>query len=122
MNTEIIQCGPWKTGGNTEWELVEVDRREFESSLPASASLSQCYPNPFNAMTVIEYELPEASDVTLHVYNLLGEKVATLVNEYQSSGSYRTVSWDARAFPSGVYFARLKAGDLTATRRMVNLK
>ena len=121
MNTDIVQCGPWKSGSNTEWELVEVDRPEFESSLPASTSLSQSYPNPFNAMTVIEYELPEASDVTLHVYNLIGEKVATLVNGAEEAG-YKSVTWDASEVSSGIYFYKLSAGDYTETKRMMLVK
>ncbi|MFQ5868818.1 MAG: T9SS type A sorting domain-containing protein, partial [Candidatus Zixiibacteriota bacterium] len=121
MNTDIVQCGPWKSGGNSEWELVEASASEFESSLPASTSLSQCYPNPFNASTVIEYQLPEASDVKVEVYNLIGEKVATLVDSKQQAG-YGSVVWDAFEVSSGVYFYKLTAGDFTETKRMLLVK
>jgi len=121
MNTDIVQCGPWRSGGNSEWELVEVDRREFERSLPASPSLSQCYPNPFNASTVIQYQLPQASEVTLEVYNVLGQKVVSLVDEKQEAG-YKSVNWDASDVSSGLYFYKLTAGDFTETRRMMLVK
>jgi len=121
MDVDIIQCGGWRIGDNTEWELVEVDSREYVSSLPSSPSLSQCYPNPFNAKTVIEYELPEASEVTLHVYNLIGEKVATLVNGAEEAG-YKSVTWDASEVSSGLYFYKLTAGDYTETMRMILVK
>ncbi len=121
MNVDIIQCGPWKTGGNSEWQLVEVDASEFESSLRASASLSQCYPNPFNANTVISYELATVANVKLEVYNILGNKVATVLDAQQQAG-YRSVTWDASEVSSGLYFYKLTAGDYTETRRMILVK
>jgi C1A family cysteine protease len=79
-------------------------------SLPAIWSLSQNYPNPFNPTTAISYQLPALSQVDVSVYNLLGQKVATLVSEKQAAGSYSVV-WDATGFSAGVYFCRLVAGD-----------
>ena len=105
----------------TVGDMVGVDDPEFESSLPAFTSLSQCYPNPFNASTVIEYQLPEDSDVKLEVYNLIGEKVATLVDSKQQAG-YRSVLWDASDVSSGIYFCRLTAGDFAETKRMMLVK
>jgi len=102
-------------------DVVGVDGPVFETSLPASASLSRCYPNPFNVGTVIEYQVPEASEVRLEVYNILGEKVATLVNSQQQAG-YRSVTWEDSEAASGIYFYKLSAGDYTETRRMMLVK
>jgi len=121
MNTDIVQCSPWRTGDNTEWELLEVDRSEVEKSLPTLASLSQNHPNPFNASTTIHYQLPVDAHIKLEVYNTLGERVATLVDESQQAG-YKSVIWDASAVSSGLYFYKLTAGDFTETRRMMLVK
>ncbi len=79
------------------------------------------YPNPFNPMTTIEYSLPTFSRVELTVYNVLGEKVATLVNEAQPSGSYTAV-FNASDLPSGAYFYTLTTDASTLTRKMLLIK
>ncbi len=91
------------------------------SAVPASFSLSQNYPNPFNPVTQISFSLPERAEVRLAVYNIVGQKVAELVNEKLDAGSYQ-VSWDGRSFASGVYFYRMEAEDYRMTRKMVLLK
>jgi len=121
MDFDIIQCEPWRSGDNTVWELVEVDRPELESSLPASTSLSQNYPNPFNAETNIGFALAEEGNVTLVVYDLAGRLVATLVDGYDQAGEH-TVTWDASDVSSGIYFYKLTAGDYTETKRMMLVK
>jgi len=80
------------------------------ATVPQEYSLSQNYPNPFNPSTTIEFALPKSAFVTLKVYNLLGEEVATLVAEQRSAGIHR-LNWDARGLATGVYLYRLKAGD-----------
>jgi len=90
-------------------------------SVPLSCDLSQNCPNPFNLTTVITYELPLVAHVKLEVYNLLGQKVATLVNEEQEAGQ-RSVSWEASKISSGLYFYKLTVGDFTKTKRMMLLK
>jgi len=97
------------------------DGREGLTNLPSDYALIGSHPNPFNVSTVIEYELPQACDVTLEVYNVLGEKVATLVNGQEETG-YRAVTWDASNVSSGLYFYKLTAGDFTQTRRMMLVK
>jgi hypothetical protein len=119
MNGDIIQCEPWRIGDNTEWELVEVERPEV--ALPTVTELYQNYPNPFNASTTIDYQLPAISHVKLDIYNLLGQKLVTLVDERQEAGS-KSVIWDASEVSSGLYFYKLTAGDFTETRRMMLVK
>ena len=77
---------------------------------PERFALKQNYPNPFNPKTMISYQLAINSDVDLSIYNLLGQKVITLVNKKQSAGKY-TVQWDATGFASGIYLYRIVAGD-----------
>jgi len=88
---------------------------------PQKFALSQNYPNPFNPQTTIRYELPVASDVELTVYNMLGQKVVTLVTRRQAAGSY-SVTFDAGSLASDVYFYRLRAGNFQAIRRMILIK
>ncbi len=87
----------------------------------ASFALHECYPNPFNPATIISYQLPAKNRVSLRIYDLQGREVANLLEREQSAGSH-SVTWDASNFPSGVYFARLTAGEFVRTRRMLLLK
>ncbi len=89
--------------------------------LPESFRLGQNYPNPFNPSTTIRFDLFESAPVRLVVVNVLGEEVATLVDEELGVGKYE-VTWDGHGLPSGAYFYRLIAGKLTETRKMVLLK
>jgi len=91
---------------------------ETQLSPPTSYALNQNYPNPFNPSTSIRYELPTAGFVNLSVYNLLGEKVAVLVNGEQPAGSHET-RFDAATLPSGVYLYRLSTGTFIDTKRML---
>ena len=100
------------TAGQFEVDVLEFGYRNF--------------PNPFNPETVIEYEIPESSQVHLVVYNALGQRIKMLVNDQQDSGRY-SVRWDGRdeggrSVSSGVYLFRLKAGDNVAMGRMVFVK
>ncbi len=92
------------------------------NSIPASFKLQQNYPNPFNPTTAIEFQLSRASHISLIVYNILGQQVATLLNDVKQAGTYR-VTFDASKLASGVYFYRLIAGDgLVASKKMLLLK
>jgi len=91
------------------------------SNLPDDFNLKQNYPNPFNPTTNIEYSIPEHSYVELKVYDILGNEVATLVNEEQSAGRYRT-DFSGAGLASGLYIARLSTGDYTKTIKMSLLK
>jgi hypothetical protein len=88
---------------------------------PKSYSLEQNYPNPFNPSTTIKYSLPNNSAVSLKVYNLIGQEVATLINTYQTSGEY-VVTFNASNLSSGVYFYRLDAGSYNVVKKMMLLK
>ena len=89
--------------------------------VPASFTLEQNYPNPFNPATVIRYSLPVTSRLTLKVYNLLGQEVATLVNEEMKPGSY-AVTWSANGMPSGMYFYRMSTTTFSQARKLLLLR
>ncbi len=90
--------------------------------LPTLFYLSQNYPNPFNPKTTITYILPQTSQVELNIYNILGQKAATLVSEKQPAGSYK-IEWDARGFASGLYFYRLETDKgFVQSKKLVLLK
>lgn len=89
--------------------------------VPDKFGLSQNYPNPFNPGTLIKYQLPANSQVTIKVYNILGDEVATIVNEEKPAGSYE-IKFDASQLSSGVYFYKLQAGSFVETKKMILLK
>jgi len=92
------------------------------AGVPATFVLNQNYPNPFNPATVVSYALPKAAHVSLVVYNLLGQKVATLVDAAQNAGTHN-VTWNATNFSTGIYFLRMRADDtVVGTRKMMLLK
>ncbi|UCE65078.1 MAG: T9SS type A sorting domain-containing protein [Candidatus Zixiibacteriota bacterium] len=90
-------------------------------NLPAGFSLSQNYPNPFNAATIIGYDLSLPAHVELGIYNILGRKMITLINEFQQAGKHH-VTWNAEEMASGFYFYKIQAGDYSETKRMLLLK
>ncbi|MGC9092461.1 MAG: carboxypeptidase regulatory-like domain-containing protein [Bacteroidota bacterium] len=96
------------------------------STTPSKYILEQNYPNPFNPTTQIVFSLPKNDRVELSIYNIIGQKIATLINGEMSAGTYQ-ITWnatDARGLsvPSGIYFYQLRAGDFTATRKMLLLR
>jgi hypothetical protein len=94
---------------------------EDDETLPKEFSLEQNYPNPFNPSTKISWQSPVSGWQTLNVYDVLGNEVATLVNEYRNVGSYE-VNFDASKLSSGVYYYQLKAGEFIETKKMIYLK
>lgn len=109
---------------------VRVEYPDFGSSvalnnpadqLPTAYDLAQNYPNPFNPSTDISFALPNAGRVKLVIYNVLGQEVATLVDQHMDAGNH-TVTWKADQYSSGVYFYRLDAERYTQTLKMMLLK
>jgi dienelactone hydrolase len=143
MKVELLSNSSWDHGfdsdnsGNFSSDgLVAKDsvlaflRRELQSltssvaqeiRVPLQFSLRQNFPNPFNPSTTIRYGLPHQSNVSLDVYNTLGQKVTELVNESQDAG-YHEVRFDATGLASGVYFYRLQAGGFVNVKRLVVTK
>jgi len=113
-----------ESGGKVYWKdsvSAIVTGIEDEITLPISYSLNQNYPNPFNPVTTIKYQIPELSFVTLKVYDVLGNEIATLVNDEKPAGSYE-VEFDGTELTSGVYFYRLLAGSFVETKKMILMK
>jgi len=93
----------------------------INSGIPDDYLLAQNYPNPFNPVTKINYQLPVANFVSLKVYDVLGNEVATLVNQKQNAGYY-TTEFDGKVFASGIYFYELNTGNFVQSRKMLLIK
>ena len=119
------------SAGEYSYRLKQIDRDgKFSysqtvevtvTSIPTEFTLAQNYPNPFNPSTIISYQLPVNSHVTLKVYDAIGREVATLVNEMKEAGSYSD-QFDGIKLSSGMYFARLQSGEKVQLKKMILLK
>ena len=123
QNAVSLQGG---SSGNVYLQIRRTDATVGvkQPSLPSKLTLAQNYPNPFSSgrpITRISFTIASAAQVRLTVYNLLGDHIATLMNESKATGSYH-VDWDAAGFPSGIYLYKLETGGNTITRRMTLLK
>jgi hypothetical protein len=121
ISSGAIQDGSYGINQITTPTSVRIETR------PDVYALQNNYPNPFNPETTIKYQLPEAGEVTLEIYNMLGQVVNTLVNDYQTAGRY-VIQWDAtnnngQSLSSGVYFYRISAGgEFQSIKKMLLLK
>jgi hypothetical protein len=109
---------------SVKWAMSYEEPNAVQSlmaDMPAQFTLDNNYPNPFNPTTHIAFSLPKETHVRLTIYNSLGQKIATLVDELRAAGSY-TVTYNADAIPSGVYYYRLEAGSQTTAKKMLLLK
>lgn len=105
----------------TDAILVDILASVKDDNQPLRFSLDQNFPNPFNPSTTIKYSLASAELVSLKVYNIIGQEVATLVNELKQAGRY-SITWNASDLSSGVYYYKLKAGKSVETHKLVLLK
>ncbi|MDP3147586.1 MAG: GLUG motif-containing protein [Ignavibacteria bacterium] len=121
---------PNPQSGKVQYRLKQIDfDGKFEYSntfdvnveIPERFSLAQNFPNPFNPVTTINYQLPKSGSVTLKIFDILGNEVKTLVNEQKEKGRY-TVQFDASSLASGMYVYQLRANDYTSTKKMILIK
>jgi aminopeptidase N len=113
----LNKCMTWLSG------TTDVRKEISQNNVPKEYSLEQNYPNPFNPTTAINYKLPEKTEVSLNIYNLLGQKIITLVQDVQPAGSFH-ITWDGRddyglQVAGGVYFYQLKTNNYSETKKMV---
>jgi photosystem II stability/assembly factor-like uncharacterized protein len=94
---------------------------QTQQNVPEKFNLSQNYPNPFNPSTSISYSIPSSSLVSIKVYDVIGNEVATLVNEIKSAGNYEA-NYNAEGLTSGIYFYRIQAADFVETKKMILVK
>jgi len=118
MGTVRNDMGAYGGPGASGWITGIEDKFELGAEIPTGFQLSQNYPNPFNPTTTIEFSLVHSGFVTLKIYNILGEKVVTLVSGDLRTGTYK-YEWDASGLASGVYFYRLETKAFTQTKKML---
>jgi hypothetical protein len=117
----IMKHSPVTPDSDCRIEMKQGIGDGSQSGIPTSLILMPNQPNPFSHTTELSYALPEDGQVHLDVFTLTGQRVATLLNEWQSAGT-RSVVWDAGALPSGLYIQRLKCGNRTVSRPMTLLR
>ena len=101
--------------------IIITDVSDEQEIIPTVYKLNQNYPNPFNPSTVISWQLPVSGQVSLKIYDILGNEVATLVNENKEAGYYE-VQFDGSQLASGMYIYRLTAGNYISTKKMLMIK
>jgi len=114
----IIKSGFWHAA--TTFKLATY-AKPTDAQIPAVFALSQNYPNPFNPATVIPFELPEEIMIRLEIYDVLGRRVALLVDEVKPAGAHQA-QWDASGVAGGVYIYQLRAGDFVQSRKLTIVK
>ncbi len=101
--------------------VTAINHIKESSKIPGNFVLKQNFPNPFNPVTTIKYGVPENSWVTIEIFNLLGQRVAVLLNKRQRPGYYK-IQWNAENLPSGIYWCRMKAEEFVSTIKLILLK
>ena len=117
------------TGGHVDFYYFRIDNslngsaaiEGINENIPTGFNIHENYPNPFNSVTQICYDVPTAANVCIHVYDIIGRYVRTLVNQENGQGHY-TVTFDASSLASGLYLYRMNAGNFIETHRMMLLK
>ena len=113
----LIKSGFWEQANGLITDVEELD----DKTIPKEFKLYQNYPNPFNPSTTIQFALPKESFTRLEIFNVLGEKVKTLVSEMLSPGVYK-YKWDAGRYSSGVYFYCINTDNFIQTKKLLLLK
>jgi len=119
--TLYVNPGLVRDGDVFEFTPIWTGVEHEDLSLPKDFSLRQNYPNPFNPVTTIQYSVPILGQVELIIYNILGQRIAKLVDRMHKPGVYY-VKWDGSQYASGVYFCRFQAGEYVETKKMVLLR
>ncbi len=123
----IVVWQDFRNGNNADIYQTGFNISGFVSSenegnlIPDTYSLSQNFPNPFNPSTRINFQLPNAGNVKISIYDAIGQKVDVIVNESKSAGNY-SIQWNAGNLPSGVYIYKIEAGSFTDTKKMILVK
>ena len=130
MNDRIFTVWEDNRGGQTgydiwanvlSWDLTVGVENHTPQEVPSGYFLFQNFPNPFNPVTTIRYQIPKEGIVSLKIYDVLGRELKTLVNEYEEAGSYK-LNFDGSEFSSGIYFYRLCSGNFIKTMKMILVK
>ena len=117
-----FQNGFWDGNDNVSGQLIVSEAVGVDlADIPKEFGIDQNYPNPFNPATTIRYAVPQTAHVTIEVYNVTGQRVATLVSETRDAG-YHTVTFDGTRLASGVYIYRMQAADFAKTRKLMLIK
>lgn len=114
----VVHGGPGGVGMSGVIRVQEPTSVEYEGSLPQSFNLEQNYPNPFNPSTTIKFSLPQSAEVSLKIFNSLGEEVSSLINSFKERGTY-SVKFNAAGLPSGIYYYKLTAGNFAEVKKMI---
>ena len=110
----------WVNVDKSIYSYIPTDVKEITGEFN-DYSLSNNYPNPFNPSTTIKYSIPQGINVTLRVYDILGNEIATLIDEYKPAGNFE-IEFDASSLSSGIYFYQLRAENYTSTKKMLLIK
>lgn len=124
----VVMVSNWKNPVPLQTTTTQILKSIVESSVGiqnnthlAGYELKQNYPNPFNPATVISYSIPRRENVSIKIYDILGNEAASLVNKKQDAGNY-SIEWNGEGFASGVYYYKITAGDFVETKKMILLK
>jgi hypothetical protein len=107
---------------NFKSSVTGITDRNYKAGIPQKFALEQNYPNPFNPTTTIRFDVAKSTNVTLKVYNILGQVVATLMNNQPVTAGYHSVEFNASSLASGIYLYRLEYNGMTSTKKMVLMK
>ena len=118
---EELSRALWYVGNDSITGVITSSPVAVDEAAPSAFAVAQNTPNPFNPSTTISFTIPEAGTVSVDVFNIAGQKIATVADDFMSSGSH-SVSWDATGFSGGVYFYTVKSGDFSKTMKMTLIK